>query len=184
MRKDGRDFLVACPVEYATLHEFSSYERYKKIVQAIPPELRRKLIFYVTDIAHMLPVDDAYWFATPLKEYCHRIFAEVPLRRDINFHYLHNRHVDAVGFRLEGIDTSDKRVIRMISQFSYRAKALQIPMTFIFELDRINHETAAIFTEYDYVAGDAIHKEVARPDLNHSFHSEELLFRLMRQLRD
>lgn len=184
MQKDGRDFVLACPVEYATLHEFASYERYKNIVQTIPPELRRKLIFYVTDIKHMLPVQDAYWFATPLKEYCHRIFAEVPLRRDINFHYLHNLQVDAVGFRLEGIDTSDKRAMQMISQFSYRAKALQIPMTFIFELDRITHETAAIFTEYDYVAGDAIHKEVASPDPSHSFHSEELLFRLMRQLRD
>lgn len=184
MQKDGRDLMIACPVEYATLHEFASYERYKKIVQAIPVELRGKLIFYVTDIGHTLPVNDAYWFATPLKEYCHRIFAEVPLRRDINFHYLHNLQVDAVGFRLEGVDTTDKRVIQMIGQFSYRAKALQIPMTFIFELDRINHETAAIFTEYDYVAGDAIHREVAKPDTRHSFHSEELLFRLMRQLRD
>lgn len=184
MRKEATDAHIACPVEYATLHDFASYERYKKIIANIPPELRSKLIFYVTDIAHTLPVDDAYWFATPLKEYCHRIFAEVPLRRDINFHYLHNLHLDAVGFRLEGVDTANKRALQMINQFSYRAKALQIPMTFIFELNDITQETAAIFTEYDYVAGDAIHAAVSKPDNKHSFHGEDLLFRLMRQFRN
>lgn len=181
MQKSDKRFLIACPVQYETLHHFESYELYKQALQLIPEELRGFLIIYVMDIERRLPVDDAYWFIKPIKEYCRHCFAELPLRSDLNFRYMRNLEVDAVGFRIGDADISRVETLQMISRFSFRAKGVHIPMTFLFELSQISTETCSIFTEYDYVGGEAIHKEVSRPDRMLRFRSEDLLMRLIRQ---
>ena len=140
--------------------------------------MRKLLILYVMDIEHRLPVEDAYWFIQPLRQYCYAFFAEVPLRYDLNFHYLHGLGVNAVGFRLEGLDPSAHRVTQMINQFSFRAKAFNIPMTFIFELTQLDFKSSAILTEYDYLGGPAIHREMEHPDCIHKFNSADLLIQM------
>lgn len=181
LQRNTNKFLIACPVQYATLHRFESYELYKQVLQEIPVEQRSFLILYVMDIGRKLPLDDAYWFIKPVKEFCRMCFAEVPLRNDLNFNYMRNLGVDAVGFRIGDMGVTKPETLQMISRFSYRAKALHIPMTFIFELSQISLATSSIFTEYDYVGGEAIHGKVARPDRMLRFRSEDLLIRLIKQ---
>lgn len=175
MEKDGRKLLIACPVQHETLHSFESYERYKQIIQRIPPAQRQYLVFYVMNMNDNLPPKNAYWFAAPLRQFCRHVFAEIPLRRDINFNYLRSTGVDVAGVRLDGIMGSEQETINLMMAFCTKAKTLKIPMTFVLGVTSLSLTTSAVCATFDFVGGPAVHDEVERPDTVHRYRYEDLI---------
>lgn len=176
MEKDGRQFLIACPVQHETLHCFDRYEEYKQILAGIPAAQRQYLVFYVLNLDGYLPPKDAYWFAAPLRQFCRHVFAEVPLRRDINFNYLRNTGVDVAGVRLDAMAAAPEReTMNLMMAFSTKAKALKIPMTFVLGVPTLSLTTSAVCATFDFLGGPAIHDEVAKPDMVHKYRYEDLL---------
>ena len=183
MEKHDRKCLIACPVQHETLHPFESYEHYKKLLQRIPPAQRQYLILYVMNMDESLPPKNAYWFAKPLRQFCRHVFAEIPLRRDINFNYLHNIGVDVVGIRLDGITGSEHETINLLRAFSVRAKSLKIPMTFLLPVFTFSLATSTVCAGFDFLGGPAIHDAVAKPDAVHRYCPEDLLSAFLLNLK-
>lgn len=174
MEKDNRKLLIACPVKYKTLHEFESYEAYKEQLALIPLQQRQFLILLV-QLDDNMPTKEVYWFATPLRQFCRHIFAEVPLRRDINFNYLRNSGVDVTGIRLDDSLNSEQEIMNLLSGFSSKAKSLKIPKTFILGVSTLSLTTSSVCAGFDFLGGSAIHDEVPRPDSVHRYRHEDLL---------
>lgn len=178
--KEGRKILIACPLQHSSLHDYNFFNQFRDVMQKIPPAHRGHLLFYIMDVSGTLPLKDAYWFVNNLKHYCRFVFAEVPLRHDINFTYLRKRHVDAVGFRLDHIVSQKLSVDRMINLFHVRATAMKVRMTFVFGLSTVDSVTSAAISKYDYVCGDIIHNPVPEPQPVSEFRSEDLLVKLVK----
>ncbi|GEM_PF-1563042 len=181
MEKDGRKLLIACPVQYETLHHFESYELYKESLMRIPVTQRQFLVFYIMNMEGGMPPKNAYWFAAPLRQFCRHVFAEIPLRRDINFNYLRNTGVDVAGVRLDGTKRSEQETINLMTAFCSKAKILKMPMTFVLGVPTLSLTTSAVCATFDFLGGPAVHEEVARPDTIHRYRYEDLLSGLINQ---
>lgn len=182
IKREGKKVLLVCPVQHKTLYNYTYFELYRALLQEIDQSLRPFLVIYVMDLQKQLPVKDAYWFVVPLKAHCRWVFAEVPLRQDVNFSYLKKRSIDAVGFRLGDIISRKLSVDKMINLFHLRATAMKVPMTFVFDLVRADETSIAAFTKYDYVAGGIILPPMAAPSEAQEFHSEDILLQLMKTM--
>lgn len=182
MEKDGRQLLIACPVQHETLYRFESYETYKELLQDIPAEHRQYLIFLVTGTAEEISLKDPYWFAAPLRAYCRHVFAEVPLRRDINFNYLTNSGVDVVGIQLNRSTVPEQEIISILNGFGAKAKAFKIPQTFVLGVSSLSLTTSAVCAGFSYLGGTAIHGDVAKPDIIHRYKNEDLLSNLIQSV--
>ena len=176
MEKDGRKLLIACPVQYSTLHDYDSYEQYKSHLDKISRTQRPYLVLYIVNSEKKkLPLKDAYWFAAPLRQLCRHVFAEIPLRRDINFNYLRNTGIDVAGIRIDGTATSEQETISLITSFCTKAKALKIPLTFITGVTSLSLTTSAVCAGFDFLGGGAVHNAVDRPDNVHKYRHEDLI---------
>lgn len=176
MERDGRKLLVVCPVRHETVYHFDRYEKYKQLLSQIPAQRRQFLILLVMDIDKQEKITkDPYWFATPLKQFCRHVFAELPLRRDINFNYLRNSGVDAAGVRLQKDFGPEQQIITIMNSFSAKAKALKIGQTFVLDVSTLSLTTSVVCAGVNYIGGPAIHEAVARPDSVHRYHHEDLL---------
>ncbi len=176
MRAQNRKVLITCPVQYNTLHQFDSYETYKQEMEKIPQELRQYLIFHVVDTDENLPIKDTYWFAKPLRQYCRHVFAEAPLRRDINFKFLHNTGIDVAGIRLRNdIAMEEQEIIKLINNFSTRAKSFNIPLVFVLGVRSLSVATSAVCAGFDFIGGPAICGKVDQPDAIQQYNHGNLL---------
>jgi hypothetical protein len=180
MEQDGRKLLIACPVQYETLHHFESYEIYKQSLERIPVQQRQYLVIYVLGMGIGVPPKNAYWFATPLRQFCRHVFAEIPLRRDINFNYLRNTGIDVAGARLDGTEKSEQETINLMTAFCTRAKVLKMPMTFLLGVPTLSVTTSAVCATFNFLGGPAIHEEVEKPDTIHRYRYEDLLSGLVK----
>lgn len=178
--ESGKKMLVGCPLQHQSLHNYAFYIQFRELLQKIPQEHRGYLIFYIMDVDKTLPVKDAYWFVMNLKHYARFVFAEVPLRHDINFTYLRKRHVDAVGFRLDQIISRKLSTDRMMNLFQLRASAMKIPMTFVFGITVVDSVASTAVVKYDYVCGDIIRKPVPEPDKVEPFRNDDLLLKMVK----
>ncbi len=179
LEKDGRQLLIACPVHYETVYRFENYEFYKNILEKIPASQKQYLVFVIINTGERLPPKNAYWFAAPLRAYGRHVFAEVPLRRDVNFNYLRNTGVDVVGVRLDDSAMSEHEIINILNGFAAKAKALKIPKTFAFEIPSLSLTTSAVCAGFDFLGGAAIHDAVGKPDTIHKYRHEDLLSALI-----
>ena len=176
MEREERKFFVMCPVQHETLHSFEMYEKYKEACEKIPERHRPYLIFLVmVGDENKLPVKDSYWFVQPLKKYGCFVFAEIPMRQDINFQYLKNAGVDAVGVRFNSRSRSEQEIIGTLNAFSPKAKYFKIPKTFAFDVATLSATTSLVCAGFDYLGGLAIHDEVKQPDTIHRYRYEDLL---------
>lgn len=178
--ESGKKMLVGCPLQHQSLHNYAFYIQFRELLQKIPQEHRGYFIFYIMDVDKTLPVKDAYWFVMNLKHYARFVFAEVPLRHDINFTYLRKRHVDAVGFRLDQIISRKLSTDRMMNLFQLRASAMKIPMTFVFGITVVDSVASTAVVKYDYVCGDIIRKPVPEPDKVEPFRNDDLLLKMVK----
>src|SRR5690606_25158138 len=122
------------------------------------------LILYVLNPeGNKMPLKDAYWFAAPLRQMCRHVFAEAPLRRDINFNYLRNTGIDVTGIRVDGLTISEQEAIGQITAFCSKAKALKIPMTFITGIPTLSMATSSACAGFDFLGGSIIHAPIDRP---------------------
>ena len=121
---------------------------------------------------------NAYWFAAPLRGYCRHVFAEVPLRWDINFSYFNNSGIDTVGVRVENT-MPEKEIIKVVNGLGAKAKAVKISKTFILDVTSLSLTTSAICAGFDYISGPAIHDPVDKPDVVHKYQYQDLLAGLM-----
>lgn len=175
MEEDDRKLLVVCPVHYDTLYRFEDYERYKTLLEKIPVAHKQFLIFLIMNMEEGRPPKNAYWFAKSLRFFCRHVFAEVPLRRDINFYYLRNTDVDVVGVRLGSAGISEQETIAILNGVSAKAKAAKISKTFVLGISSLSLTTSAVCAGFDYLGGQAIHEGVARPDTVHGYRYKDLL---------
>jgi hypothetical protein len=182
IQQEGKKILLICPVQHSTLYNYGLFDQYRALLQKITPEQRPFLVFYIMDIQQTLPVKDAYWFVLSMKSYCRHVFAEVPLRQDINFTYLLRRQIDASGFRLSDIVYKKLSTDKMMNLFHLRATAMKMPMTFVFGLSKMDNMAGTALTKYHYVSGDMIHKTVDKPEAALKFNSEDMLVQLMANL--
>ena len=178
MEKDNRQLLIACPVHYDTLYRFEDYEVYKKTLDQIPEQHKQYLIFVVMNQFQTIPSKNPYWFAAPLRSFCRHVFAEIPLRPDVNFNYLRNTGVDVVGVRLEEKVGSEQKVLNILSGLSVKAKALKIPKTFVLGISSLSLTTSAVCSGFDFLGGPAIHDAVDNPDTIHRYRHQDLVSNL------
>jgi hypothetical protein len=181
MEKDGRKLLIACPVHYDTVYRFDNYEKYKEVLEKIPEMQKQFLVFVIMNMSESVPSKDPYWFAAPLRAFCRHVFAEVPLRRDINFNYLRNSGVDVVGVRLNHTAGSEQEIIHILNSFSSKAKSLKIPMTFVLGISSLSLTTSVVCAGFDFLGGSAIHDGVGKPDIVHRYRHEDLLSALVKK---
>lgn len=176
MAQEGRQFILACPVQHETLYQFEDYERYKQLLLNIPEQQRPYLVFYVMNFDKPLPVKHAYWFAKPLRQFCRHVYAEIPLRRDINFNYLRNTGVDVAGVRLDGVSADKEQdVFNLLSSFASKAKALKVPMTFAMQVSSVSFATSAVCAKFDFLSGEAVHKAIEHPEAVQRYGQNDLL---------
>lgn len=176
MEDHGRKFYLICPVQHETVYSFESYEPCKALLSRIPQERRAFLMILVMNMEDGLPSTQACWFAKPLRSLCPQILAEIPLRRDINFHYLHNSGVNVAGVRLNAENSMPEQdVIALLNGFSIKAKSLKIPRTFVLGVNSLSLTTSAVCAGFDYLGGPAIHEAIDRPDAVHRYRYENLL---------
>jgi hypothetical protein len=179
MEKDGRKLLVACPVHYDTVYHFENYERYKQILEIMPESQKQFLVFVIMNMAESMPPKNAYWFAAPLRAFGRHVFAEVPLRRDVNFNYLRNTGVDVVGVRIDESTGTEQEIISILNGFSAKAKSFKIPRTFVLGISSLSLTTSAVCAGFDFLGGPAIHDAVEKPDIIHRYRHEDLLSTLI-----
>lgn len=175
MANEGRKFFVGCPVQHETMYDTYSFEEYKNTLSEIPAEHRKFLILFVMNIDSVNPPKNAYWFAKPLRVLCPYVFAEVPLRRDINCNYLYNSGANAVGVRLEAGKLSEPDIIALLNNLDTKAKSLKIDKTFIFGVSSLSITTSAVCAGFDFLGGSAIHPPVEQPDSVHRYHHADLI---------
>lgn len=175
MARRGKKFYLVCPVQHETLFTYESYELYKKHLSRIPEAYRKYMMLLVMNMEQGTPPKKAYWFAKPLRAMCPYIMAEVPLRRDVNFHYLAEAGVNVAGVRLDHSDLSEQEIINLLSGFSSKAKSHKIPKTFLLGVKSLSITTSAVCAGYDYLGGKAIHTCVQHPDTVHRYQYEDLL---------
>lgn len=181
MEKSGRKLFVMCPVQHETLHAFELYEKYKEACEKIPEYLRSFLVFLImVDDERKLPNKDPYWFVNPLKKYGCFVFAEIPMRQDINFQYLKNAGIDAVGVRFQSGTGSEQEIISTLNAFSPKAKYFKIPKTFAFDVATLSATTSLVCAGFDYLGGLAVHNEVKQPDTIHRYRYEDLLSEMIK----
>lgn len=171
----GRKLIVTCPVHYDTLYNFDEYETYKQILETIPDMQKQFLTFIIMNMSKELPSKNPYWFAGPLRKFCRHVFAEVPLRRDVNFNYLRNTGVDVVGVRLDMSQTSEQDAITILNGMNAKAKALKISKTFVLGVTSLSLTTSSVCAGFDFLCGPAVHENVNEPDEIHQFKYEDLL---------
>lgn len=179
MEENGRKLLIACAVHYDTLYRFEDYERYKTVLEQIPAAHKQFLVFLIMNMMEGRPPKNAYWFAQPLKGFCRHVFAEAPLRRDVNFRYLYNTGVDVVGVRLDKTAASEQEMIAILNGFSAKAKAVKIPKTFVLGISSLSLTTSAVCAGFDFLGGPAIHEAVAQPDTIHRYRHQDLIAGLL-----
>ncbi len=175
MENDGRQFFVVCPVQHSVVYNMESYEEYKKLLSEIPEEHRKFLFLLVMDMDDTQLLKDAYWFAKPLRVLCPHVFAEIPLRRDINFSYLHNSGVDVAGVRLNKKSMTEQEILNLLNNFSAKAKTLKIPQIFVLNVASLSITTTAVCAGFDFLGGRAIHDIVKKPDNVHRYHHADLI---------
>lgn len=181
MEKEGRKVLISCPVQYQTLHGFESYQQYKNVLQTIPDYHRQFLIFHVVDTEENMPIKETYWFAKPLRQFCRFVFAEVPLRRDINFSFLQKTGVNVAGVRLRDNVEDEAEMIRMLNSFTTRAKSLNIPQTFIFGANTLSIATSAVCAGFDFIGGKSILNKQTKPGGVQQFHVGNLVNGMLKE---
>ena len=178
MEADGRKFFIVCPANHATLYNMESFEFYKQALSKLPTEHRQFLLIFVMNVDEKSPPKNAYWFAKPLRTLCPHVFADIPLRRDINFNYLHNSGVDVAGFRLAKGGMAEPDLIPILNSLSGKAKALKINKTFVFDVSSLSVTTSAVCAGFDFLGGAAIHGPVEKPDSIHRYHHADLIKQL------
>lgn len=174
MADDGRKFFIVCPANHETLYHMESFELYKQALSKLPTEYRQLLLIFVMNVNETSPPKNAYWFAKPLRTLCPHVFADIPLRRDINFNYLHNSGVDVAGVRLAKGDMPEPDLIPILNSLSNKAKALKIKKTFVFDVASLSITTSAVCAGFDFLGGAAIHGPVDKPDSIHRYHHADL----------
>lgn len=178
MAKDGRKFFIACPVHHETVYHMDNFEAYKKALSDMPLEHRKYLLLFVMNDKDTQPPKNSYWFAKPLRTLCPHIFADIPLRRDINFNYLHEASVDVAGVRLNKDSMSEQEAIPLLNALSAKAKAAKIRKTFVFDVKSLSITTSAVCAGFDFLGGAAIHAPVEKPDSVHRYHHADLVKQL------
>src|SRR5690606_10017795 len=142
---------------------------------------RSFLVFLImVDDERKLPNKDPYWFVNPLKKYGCFVFAEIPMRQDINFQYLKNAGIDAVGVRFQSGTGSEQEIISTLNAFSPKAKYFKIPKTFAFDVATLSATTSLVCAGFDYLGGLAVHNEVKQPDTIHRYRYEDLLSEMIK----
>ncbi|MGZ9097663.1 MAG: hypothetical protein ACXW30_05140 [Micavibrio sp.] len=181
MAADGRKLLLICPVQHETLYLMENYESFKNQLLKIPPAQRQYLILLVMNIEDAAPPKNAYWFAAPLRQYCRHVFAEIPLRRDINFNYLRNSGVDVAGVRLDR-ETSEQETISLLNAFCIKSKSLKIAKTFILDVSTLSLATSAACAGFDFLGGAVIDEtRYPRPQEIRRYRAEDLVSHLLKK---
>lgn len=179
MEAENRKLLLICPVQLETLYNMESYEDFKQQLLKIPPVQRQFLILMVMNMDDFSPPKNAYWFATPLRQFCRHVFAEIPLRRDINFNYLRSSGVDVVGVRLDGT-LPEHEAINTLNAFCTKAKSLKIPKTFILNVPTLSLATSAVCAGFDFLGGAVIGAPGSpRPEDIRRYRPEDLIAHLI-----
>jgi len=179
MDAENRKFLLICPVQHETLYHMESYECFKQQLLKIPPEQRQFLILMVMNMEDSSLPKNAYWFATPLRQFCRHVFAEIPLRRDINFNYLRSSGIDVVGVRLDGL-TPEHETINTLNAFCTKAKSLKIPKTFVLDVPTLSLATSAVCAGVDFLGGAVLGATSnPRPEDIRRYRPEDLISRLI-----
>lgn len=180
MEKDGRKLLVACPVHYETVYDYDSYELYKKTMEKIPENVRQYLVFFVLNLHDSLQPKNTFWFATPIKAYCRHVFAEMPLSQDVNFGSIRSSGIDGIGVRIDpNKQQPEGDIINEINRFATKAKAHNIPMTFVLGIPSLSITTSTVCAGVNFLAGPAIHGNVSKPDTIHRYRHEDLINELV-----
>jgi hypothetical protein len=178
MAEDGRKFFLVCPVNHETVYHMEHFEAYKKALEEIPMKHRKFLLLFVMSVGNTQPPKNAYWFAKPLRTLCPHIFADIPLRRDVNFSYLSNAAVDVAGVRLSKDDITEPEIISLLNALSAKAKAANIKKTFALDVSSLSITTSAVCAGLDFLGGTAIHGLVEKPDNMHRYHHADLIKQL------
>jgi GGDEF domain-containing protein len=163
MSKDGRKFLIVCPVQYETLHTYDSYEVYKNLCETIPVSQRSFLSFLVMAPEKKLPQKDHYWFVKPLHAFGRYIFAEVPVSRETNLNMFRAIDIDGVGVRIPK-NMTEHAIITYLNSFTSKARHCKIPCTFVLGVSRLSLVTSAVCAGFDYIAGSLIHDAIPIPE--------------------
>ncbi len=177
MEKDGRKFFIVCPVQHETVFRYESYEEYKELLSKIPLAQRAFLMLLVMNMEDGVAPKKAYWFAKPLRAFCPYVFAEVPLRRDLNFRYLAESGVNVAGVRLDK-NLPEQEVITVLNGFGSKAKSHKLPKTFILGVNSLSITTSAVCAGFSFLGGSAIHDAVEKPDTVHRYQYEDLISEL------
>lgn len=181
METDGRKLLLICPVQHETLYHMENYENFKDQLLKIPPAQRQYLILLVMNMDEAAPPKNAYWFAAPLRQYCRHVFAEIPLRRDINFNYLRNSGVDIAGVRLDH-GASEQETISLLNAFCVKSKSLKITKTFVLDVSTLSLATSAVCAGFDFLGGAVIDEtRYPRPQEIRRYRAEDLVSRLLKE---
>lgn len=180
MAQDGRKLFIMCPVHYTTLYAFDSYEIYKNACDKITDDLKPYLIFLVISPENgNFKRKDDFWFAKPLKSYASSVFAQVPLRNELNFQQIKNFGVDGIGIKIDS-ELPEIENIQILSLLASKAKYFKIPKTFALNIPSLSITTSLVCAGFDYLGGPAIHDLVDKPDTIHQYRYEDLLSEMIK----
>ncbi|AGH98117.1 hypothetical protein [Micavibrio aeruginosavorus] len=176
------EFGLICPVNFRTLSSREGKERYRSLCQQIDDRMKQFMLFLVMDLPVHMPWLSMEHLVSPLKTYSRFLCGQVPL--DIT-----DTDIEALrmaGFDVLGVFVGDSAAGRThkslqpdLENFVHRARKHIINRTFIMGADDADTAVAAAMADVRFMAGDAIHPCVPKPESEQDFSINEF-FRLWR----
>lgn len=165
---------IVCPVHYETLMHNKSHEHFILKCQKIPQEHKEYIVFLVWGVPEKIFDLNIDKFFGSIRRHCQALYAQFSFTSKPAPQLLRSLHFDAVGLMLGQEELSESEIIEKLSHFNEFAESAHVKKTFLMGVTSLSITTSAICSNYDLLAGPAVHDNVPAPDKIYKFMYHDL----------